>query len=246
MATPKVSYRLDPLANTPLTEQARTAILEAILAEQFVDRLPPEDELARMLGVSRTTVRAALQSLEQGGVVTRRRAVGTTINKHVTPSRLALQRLVGYDRLVQEVGGDVGVNVSWERSTPPPDFVSAFSIDPGMDALVTDKFYSSDDSLIIHIRDVMPWSDLESDPPQEITPSLFEFSRSHLTESIDHAAAEILPVVVTDENSTRLDVPIGGCSIRLHQRSYSSEGECVAYSITDVDDRYVRFEVFRR
>jgi GntR family transcriptional regulator len=237
---------MDPLDNVPLAERARTAILEAILSERFVDRLPPEDELAGMLGVSRTTIRSALQSLEQGGVVTRRRALGTMINKHVAPSRLALQRMLGYDRLVQEVGGTVRVDLSWERSTTPPDFVKAFGIDPDAEHLVTDKSYYSDGSLLIHIRDSVPWEDLRTEPTDSLTPSLFEFSREYLKDAIDHAVAEIVPAVNGGSGMTQLDLKKGAGFIRLHQRSYSRNGDALAYSITDVDDRYIRFEVFRR
>src|SRR5579871_6177632 len=87
---------LDRLENAPLAERARAALLDAILQRRFVTRLPSEDVLAAMLNVSRTTIRSALQSLEEHGVISRKRAVGTTINGHVRASALALQRLVGF------------------------------------------------------------------------------------------------------------------------------------------------------
>jgi GntR family transcriptional regulator len=72
-----------------------------------------------MLNVSRTTIRTALHSLEQDGIVTRRRAIGTTINRHVGPATLALQRLVGFDWLLEEKGHKVSVDQSWERTVRP-------------------------------------------------------------------------------------------------------------------------------
>src|SRR3954451_12524123 len=109
------------LESTPLAEQARAAILSAILERRFEQRLPSEEDLATMLNVSRTTIRTALQRLEQDGIVSRRRAIGTTINAHVEPANLALQRLVGFDRLLEEKGHDVKIDVSWERGAPPAD-----------------------------------------------------------------------------------------------------------------------------
>ena len=41
------------------------------------DRLPPELELAAMLGVSRGTLRTALERLEDTGEITRRQGSGT-------------------------------------------------------------------------------------------------------------------------------------------------------------------------
>lgn len=60
------------IAQPPLTTQAREAILDAIMANRFdKGRIPPEKDLAEMLGVSRTTVRAALQTLQDAGVILR-------------------------------------------------------------------------------------------------------------------------------------------------------------------------------
>ena len=49
------------------------------------DRLPPELELAAMLGVSRGTLRTALDRLEEAGEITRRQGSGTYVGQ---PSQL--------------------------------------------------------------------------------------------------------------------------------------------------------------
>ena len=111
---------VERLANVPLSERARAAILGAIVDKQFLGRLPSEEALADMLAVSRTTIRSALQGLEQDGIITRKRALGTTINAHVRPATLALQRLVGYDGLLREQGHEVRVEARGAWGEPPP------------------------------------------------------------------------------------------------------------------------------
>src|SRR5918998_6482347 len=113
--------------NMPLAERARGLILQAILDKRFNERLPSEEALADMLDVSRTTIRSALQGLEQDGIITRRRALGTTINAHVRPSTLALQRLLGFDGLLRERGHDVRTQVSWRWGEAPGVVVAGFA-----------------------------------------------------------------------------------------------------------------------
>jgi GntR family transcriptional regulator len=240
-ADPMSIERLD---NTSLTDRARTAILEAILDGRFSGRLPPEDVLAEMLNVSRTTIRTALQTLEEHGVITRKRAVGTTINAHVRPSALALQRLVGFDGLLREKGYKVKVEVSWTRGKPPVD---VFPLDPDEDCLLTEKLFFAGKALAISIRDFVPWSNLRTqDIDDTLPPSLFEFSKKYWKTEVDHAIAEILAKTKDGESDTRLDIEECAAFTRLHETHYSSAGEPIAYSMIDVDNQFVTFEVFRR
>jgi len=235
------------LENTPLAEQARAAILSAILEKRFEHRLPSEDDLAGMLNVSRTTIRTALQRLEQDGVISRRRAIGTTINAHFAPANLSLQRLVGFDRMLQEKGHEVVTEVSWERTAPPADVASIFVLDPGEDCCVTQKEYTADGHLAIHIRDVIPWSQLTTDRLRDPLPaSMFEFSKSYFRQPIDHAVVQIVPMVQRGRATTALRLNKGEPFARLHETHYSAAGQPIAYSVVDEDPHYVQLEVFRR
>lgn len=238
---------LERLDNRPLAARVRDMILEAILTGRFDEgRLPSEDELATSLNVSRTTIRTALHSLEQDGIVTRRRAVGTTINPHVGPDLVALQRLAGFDWLLREKGHKVNVDISWDRGPVPDELAELFEIEAGAEALLTEKLYMADGELAIYVRDLVPWSEIGSEPDGELPPSLFEFSSAHCREPIDHAVVEVVPVAKRDGGMTKLGVAAGEPFARLLERHYSSDGRPIAYSVIDVDDRYIRFEVFRR
>ncbi len=66
------------------------------------DRLPPEVELASMLGVSVVTVRQAMGALEREGLVSRHRAKGTFVTEEATRRRRipfsgSLDDLIGHE-----------------------------------------------------------------------------------------------------------------------------------------------------
>jgi GntR family transcriptional regulator len=238
---------LERLENKPLAVKVRDTILQAILDERFDGgRLPSEDELATMLNVSRTTIRTALHSLEQDGIITRRRALGTTVNQYVRPDLVALQRLTGFDWLLREKGHDVEVDVTWTRSPVTNELRDLFGCEGNGECLLTEKLFFADGELAIFIRDLVPWEEISKAPRGRLSASLFDFGARHMRQSIDHAIVEIQPAVKRSEETTRLTVAVGEPFARLHERHFSLGGRPIAYSVIDVDDKFVRFEVFRR
>jgi GntR family transcriptional regulator len=70
------------------------------------DRLPPEQEVAMMLGISRGTLRSALRRLEERGEILRRQGSGTFVGRSAVPAALGerLERLEPYSSLAERRG----------------------------------------------------------------------------------------------------------------------------------------------
>ena len=99
------------------------------------DRLPPEHDVAAMLGISRGTLRTALQRLEDTGELVRRQGSGTFVGRVAMPAHLdeRLEQLEPYSLLAKRrgetlaatklrieqraVGADVGELLALEPST---------------------------------------------------------------------------------------------------------------------------------
>lgn len=236
---------VEQLDNRLLAARARAEILQAIFDGRFGDKLPNEDKLAEMLNVSRTTVRTALQGLERDGVVTRRRAIGTIVNRHVSPSSLALQRLTGFDWLLQERGHKVEVEVTGAWATATAQTGPSLRLTSGTEYFRIEKRYRADGDVALAIVDAVAREQFVlPETPVQIPPSLFAFSEAYCQRAIHHAVVEIVPMVKAGD-VTRLEVPDGQPFIRLHETHYSSRGEPVAFSIIDVDDRFITLEVVR-
>lgn len=117
--------RLRRLETRSLPERARDALLDSIARGGFPGgRLPSEKQLALELGVSRTTIREALQSLEEAGVVSRQHGVGTRVNYHVVRA-ISLNRVAGFFELIREAGYQPAI--AWTTVGRGPAAVDAAS-----------------------------------------------------------------------------------------------------------------------
>lgn len=78
----QLNERISAADNTPLymkfAQTVKNAVRSGILEHGNI--LPGERDLSQLTGVSRITVRKAMQALEEEGVVTRARGYGTQIN----------------------------------------------------------------------------------------------------------------------------------------------------------------------
>jgi DNA-binding GntR family transcriptional regulator len=122
------------------------------------DRLPPEHDLAAMLGVSRGTVRTALQRLEEGGEIVRRQGSGTFVGE--VPSQAAfdegLERLESYSSLARARG--VALTVRDLRIGPQPlsaEAAACFGLEAGTPALTVSRVLLADGSPAAIMVDVV-------------------------------------------------------------------------------------------
>lgn len=238
-----------------LADQTTSALLDAILERRFPDdRLPSEPDLAEMLNVSRTTLRAALQSLERLGMVSRAPGRGTVIRTHVGRESIILQRLIGFRAMLKATHDDVKVVGSYRRDDKPgPDAIRALQITNTTPVVTTSKTFFADGQAAIHIEDEIPFSYVSAATQEALSDgqgydfddSIFAFSQTWPGRTIDHVVVEIVPVVVPDTKDFPLTLAPGTPYIMLLETHYTAQGEAVAFSQVHVDDHYVRFHVVR-
>src|SRR5919201_6830239 len=77
-----MQYDAEPMAVTaPKQSEARERVLELVEGLGIGDAIPSERQLSDELGMSRLTVRAALDELVREGYLTRRRGSGTFVSE---------------------------------------------------------------------------------------------------------------------------------------------------------------------
>src|SRR5215212_2773349 len=100
------------------------------------ERLPPEQELSAQLGISRGTLRTALQRLEDTGEIIRRQGSGTYVGRAASTSLdEGLEKLVSYSELARQRGVKLEVgDLSVEQRPLSAETAELFGLAPGTPA----------------------------------------------------------------------------------------------------------------
>ena len=95
------------MSSQQLSQRAKMALI-TMIQEKGINgkpfKLPNEDELANQLGISRNILRDALMSLEEMGLVTRRRSKGTIASPAVANAVCRLDTEPELSAMIQRAG----------------------------------------------------------------------------------------------------------------------------------------------
>lgn len=232
-----------------LAGDVREDLLRAMRRGDYADgRLPPEADLARTLGISRATVRQALQSLAEDGVITRRRRHGTVINPKVLHGGVPLNRLVSFRDLVEQSGMTASVDPLVHQLRVPSAAARA-ALDLGADeeALVVERLVRADGAPAIVVVDVLPtrWLTVAADAVVDAE-STFAFIAANTDAVVDHSLVELVPHCASAGEPAHLGLADGTPYVELQETLFGPEQEAVAFSRIAVAPGTVRLRLSRR
>jgi len=204
---------------------------------------PTEMTLCKDYGVSRHTIRRALEALERSGLIYRRQGLGT----FVTRPPLVTQPLGGFYTFVDSVAeqGHEPHSVILERTVIPASSESAERLQINLNAPIVRLVRK-------RLADDVPLALETAEVPLTVCPdlatidlgdeSLYEFVEAHTTLLISGAAETIRPALLSREDAELLGVPVNSPAFDVQRVTSAGEqvvewrhslirGDCYLYSV---------------
>jgi len=245
--------RRQPLSRV-IGDRLRTLLQQGILEPGT--QLPPEPEMADALGVSRMTLRQALNILEREGTIVRRQGVGTFLTAQpLLPNRLDLN--LGVTENIKSMHLEPGVS-DINFKTISADEVWAGHLDIPVGTQVVDlwRTRTADGKPVVATRDLFPFSFLDQ-ARDRVTEeqfsdllhhdlSLYSIFEDRLGLFVDYGVARIRPQLADERLAQRLGVAEGSALMYIEQIDYDSDGQALLVSYEyHVPDVY-EFTIYRK
>jgi GntR family transcriptional regulator len=218
------------VASTAKRDSVRTHLLDLIEQAGPGTALPPERDLAARLGVSRPTVRAAIEDLTRLGLLVRQQGRGT-----FTSPRKITQELSGKNTAAFAVPPAEG---DWTSR------VLSFRIAPAGAPRATRLKVSPADPVLRVVRlrlvDGEPMAIERIDLPAEVVPGLgpedlergnfYQLLRERYAVVVSDAIQSIEPTVANPDQADLLDVPVYAPVLLIERTTRDVDGLIVEYA----------------
>ncbi|HET6440073.1 MAG TPA: GntR family transcriptional regulator [Anaeromyxobacter sp.] len=194
--------------------------------------VPPESELCALLGVSRTTVRKAVEMLVDEGFLAVRRGRGTEVLDFRAVQ--TLQRISSFSETLRQRGCLVAYRELTVRRVPAPSSVAeGLRLEPGAPVVLVHRLVVADGKPIAIVEnhlvpEVVPG--LEKKAQRMRVQSLYAFLESEYGITLDGAKDVITALAATAEEARRLRVG-PGTPLLIMRRLSSADGQPVECAV---------------
>lgn len=230
MTTLFSAENFDGGASGPLYLQLQRHIAAALAAGELSpgDCLPAERDIATMTGLSRVTVRKAIQELVASGQLVQRRGSGTYVAQKVERLEQALSLLTSFTEDMSRRGRSVESRwVSRLIDAPAPEEVMALGLGAGDRVARLERVRCSDGVPLAIERATLSTAILPD--PEEVQTSLYAVLQTRglrPTRAVQRISATSLDA----RDAALLGVPVGVAGLKIERISYLPSGRVVEFT----------------
>ena len=192
-----------------------------------MDKLPPEDMLAEEMQIRRTQLRDSLSWLESRGYVSRRRGLGTLINRHVLDLTIRADLETEFRKIITEMGMKPGVAFTRSQEIAgDARLCLKFNLQPCSPVLRIDLLITADGINVIYCEDYLPCSHIRrlDYTPEDLARSIFEFLDRFCGQYVHMHITRMNPIVADAGLAELFDEKPGIPLMFLDEIAYNFDG----------------------
>ncbi len=232
-----------------IQQQVKDAILDYIHEhKEHVDRLPSEQEFARILGVSRATVREAIKVLENENVIYSKHGVGTFIIKGTTQLSTSMNILESWTTIISKHGYTPGTQeVCIELREADEKVAEKLGIQVGDNIVYLERLRTADDKPVVFVIDYAKYHEGLIKRYKDTMPESFlEFIENYTSSHLDHVICRIKPDLGTAMIQEKLHQSPVQPLLFLEQVHCTQDGDPFFYSESYVISEMLQFNIIRK
>lgn len=220
------------------------------LLEEFKpgDRLPSEEALSQMMGVSRATIRELLSTLEERGRVVRKHGVGTFAAASKPFFESGLETLESMDAFANRKGFSCEFRDLDLHEEPADAFMAEkLKLEIGDRVTVITRTSIVQNTLVAYIFDAMPAKVVKAEEIGPVfTGSVLDYLKDNLGFHPMYAITNLLSVEASKDLAHKLQISPGKALLLLEEFLYKEDNQLVNYSRRYYNTKYFHYYLVRR
>jgi len=215
---------------SPLADTVRARIVEMVNDGTYApgSQLPSEQDMARLLEVSRTTIREAYRNLIETGLLLRKHGRGTYVKGIQTQH--SLESTLSYTKMIEEAGHQPGITVLSAQTRPAqPSESELLHLEPKELLWEVIRVRTADGRPIVYSADRIPASFVPPSLRNKRVQSLFRLL-ADLGYAPSAGRAQLKPVLADAALAELLKVKVGDPLLHFEETDTRSDGTPVMLS----------------
>lgn len=214
------------------------------------NKLPREEALSEMLGVSRITLRNALTELAQEGVIFRKHGKGTFVNPEVLQIKVTFNPALEFDQMIINSGYKAHIELVGVEARPADsEEARKLNVDEGEKLVIIKKVAYADDNPAIFWIDRFPKKFIKGDiMKKEIKMSIYDYLKLKSGRTVIRDVVELSTILSSDVKDFSHHVvedtikPLMVCDCV----NFDENNEPVLYGTVYYDTSFIKFNLCRQ
>lgn len=236
-----VSQTVEKPLYLQLVDELEVAIRERMAPN---DKLFSERELTQVYGVSRITVRLALQELEKRGLVYKKHGKGTYVSE-ISDSAVDLSAAYSFTDQMKKLGKVPQTKIlSFRLIEAPESIAQQMQIKPGDLIFEIERLRIANDIAMMIERSYVPHALFEGLTEEMLSVrSLYELFQVEFSQTIRLADEEFYASIALDNEAELLGISSGSPVLHLLRKTYNTKNIVIEYTFSIARADQFRYKI---